>query len=172
MSRGWNVEARHRGRPACGAASPVVAQEPDPTTREAAIEQEQAEKAKVLHPYVPGKVEGCSTERGHPGPTGVPRWHPYFESAYYGGGFTLGAGYAHHVSPYNMLDVRGSYTILGYKRIEAEFTPLVCSIAVAPCRSSVAGARRRKRPSMALGWARRKAIARTSTFDSRTGRAP
>ena len=39
-----------------------------------------------------------------------------------GGGFTLGAGYAHHVSAYNMLDVRGSYTILGYKRIEAEFT--------------------------------------------------
>ena len=37
-------------------------------------------------------------------------------------GFTLGVGYAHHVSPYNMLDVRGSYTILGYKRVEAEFT--------------------------------------------------
>jgi hypothetical protein len=52
----------------------------------------------------------------------VPRWHPYFESADYGGGFTLGVGYAHHVSSYNLLDVRGSYTILGYKRIEAEFT--------------------------------------------------
>jgi hypothetical protein len=52
----------------------------------------------------------------------VPRWHPFLENADYGGGFTLGAGYAHHVSPYNLLDVRGSYTILGYKRVEAEFT--------------------------------------------------
>ena len=51
----------------------------------------------------------------------MPRWHPFFESAYSGGGFTLGAGYAHHVSPYNLLDVRGSYTLSGYKRAEAEF---------------------------------------------------
>ena len=48
-------------------------------------------------------------------------WHPFFESAYYGGGFALGAGYMHHVSSYNLVDVRGSYSILGYKRAEAEF---------------------------------------------------
>src|SRR5678816_1471594 len=100
-----------------GAASPVVAQEPDPTTREAAIEKEQAEKVKTLHPYVPGKGERLLNRAEEILTNGVPRWHPYFESAYYGGGITIGAGYAHHVSPYNLLDVRGSYTVLGYKRV-------------------------------------------------------
>jgi hypothetical protein len=107
---------------AAGAATSVVAQEPEPATREAAIEKEQAEKAKVLHPYVPGKLEGLLNRAEDILVNGVPRWHPFFESAYYGGGVTIGAGYAHHVSPYNLLDVRGSYTVLGYKRIEAEFT--------------------------------------------------
>jgi Omp85 superfamily domain len=97
------------------------AQQPEPSTREAVIEQEQAEKSKTLHPYVPGKAEALMN-RAEDILNGVPRWHPYFESADYGAGFTLGAGYAHHVSPYNMIDVRGSYTILGYKRFEAEFT--------------------------------------------------
>ena len=100
----------------------VAAQEPQPPTREAAIEQAQAEKAKELKPHVPNKVEGLMNRAEDILVNGVPRWHPYLESAYYGGGFTLGAGYAHHVSPYNMIDVRGSYTILGYKRVEAEFT--------------------------------------------------
>jgi hypothetical protein len=103
-------------------ATPVVAQQPEATTREAAIEQEQAEKAKTLHPYVPGKVEGLLNRAEDILVNGVPRWHPFFESADYGGGLTLGAGYAHHVSSYNLLDVRGSYTILGYKLVEAEFT--------------------------------------------------
>jgi hypothetical protein len=47
--------------------------------------------------------------------------HPFFDSAYAGGGFTLGAGYAHHVSAYNTIDLRGSITFTGYKRIEAAF---------------------------------------------------
>jgi len=105
-----------------GSATLAVAQEPETTTREAAIEQAQAEKVKTLHPYVPGKVEGLLNRAEDILVNGVPRWHPFFESADYGGGLTLGAGYAHHVSPYNLLDVRGSYTILGYKRIESEFT--------------------------------------------------
>lgn len=107
---------------AAGPATSVVAQEPEAPTREAAIEEAQAEKVKVLHPYVPGKFEGLVNRAEDILVNGVPRWHPFFESAYYGGGVTVGAGYAHHVSPYNLLDVRGSYTILGYKRIEAEFT--------------------------------------------------
>jgi hypothetical protein len=107
---------------AAGAARSVVAQEPEATTREAAIEQAQAEKVKTLHPYVPGKLEGLLNRAEDILVNGVPRWHPFFESADYGGGFTFGAGYAHHVSPYNLLDVRGSYTVLGYKRVEAEFT--------------------------------------------------
>jgi AAA family ATP:ADP antiporter len=99
----------------------ALAQDRAPT-REAAIEQAQAEKAKDLKPYVPGKMEALLNKAEHILVNGVPRWHPYFESAYYGGGFTLGAGYAHHVSPYNVIDVRGSYTVLGYKRFEAAFT--------------------------------------------------
>jgi hypothetical protein len=107
---------------AAGTATTVVAQEPEAATREAAIEREQAEKVKTLQPYVPGKVEALFNRAEDILVNGVPRWHPFFESADYGGGFTLGAGYAHHVSPYSLLDLRGSYTVLGYKRIEAEFT--------------------------------------------------
>ena len=105
-----------------GAGTAAAAQEPEPGTREAAIEQEQAEKAKALHPYIPSKGEALLNRAEDILVNGVPRWHPSFESAYYGGGVTVGVGYAHHVSPYNLLDVRGSYTIRGYKRIEAELT--------------------------------------------------
>jgi hypothetical protein len=105
---------------AAACSTSVFAQEP--ATREAAIEEAQGEKVNTLHPYVPGKVEGVLNRVEEILTNGSPRWHPFFESAYYGGGFTLGAGYAHHVSPYNLLDVRGSYTILGYKRIETELS--------------------------------------------------
>lgn len=98
------------------------AQETEPATRQATIEKAQAERATDLHPHVPGKAEALFTRAEDILVNGVPRWHPFFTSADYGGGFTLGAGYAHHVSPYNMIDVRGSYSILGYKRIEAELT--------------------------------------------------
>jgi hypothetical protein len=107
---------------AAGSATAVGAQEPEPTTREAAIEQTQAEKVKTLHPYVPTTFERLMNKAEDVLVNGVPRWHPFFENAYNGGGFAFGAGYAHHVSPYNMLDVRASYTIKGYTRAEAEFT--------------------------------------------------
>jgi opacity protein-like surface antigen len=116
----WTVCAAVALTAVCSSA--LHAQAPEPPTREAAIEQEQADKAKTLHPYQPTKVEALMNRAEDILVNGVPRWHPFLESAYSGGGFTLGAGYAHHVSPYNMLDVRGSYSILGYKRIEAEFT--------------------------------------------------
>ena len=43
---------------ATGLPASVVAQEQQPPTREAAIEEAQAEKVKTLHPYEPGKLEG------------------------------------------------------------------------------------------------------------------
>ena len=49
------------------------------------------------------------------------KFHPFFQSAYSGGGFTVGAGYRTYVGPYSSLDVRGSITPTGYKRIEGEF---------------------------------------------------
>jgi hypothetical protein len=103
-------------------ASPALAQAPQEPTREAAIESAQAEKSQNLHPYKPGKMEALFNRAEDVLVNGVPRWHPFFDNAYYGGGFTLGVGYAHHVSPYSMVDVRGSYTVRGYKLFEAEYT--------------------------------------------------
>jgi hypothetical protein len=97
------------------------AQQPEPTTRQGVIEQAQAEKVKNLQPYAPNtgerlaaKVERILTGEGK-------HQHPFFESAYSGGGFALGAGYVQHVSPYNFVDVRGSYSLSNYKRVEIEF---------------------------------------------------
>ncbi len=101
-------------------ATSAFAQQPEPTTREAAIEQEQEAKTRDLHPYAPGKAEELMNKAEELLASGL-KLHPFFQSAYSGGGFTLGAGYAQHVGAYNFLDFRGSYTITGYKRIEAEF---------------------------------------------------
>ena len=104
----------------CGLASPVIAQAPEPSRR-GLIEQAQAEKVKTLHPYplttgerVMNKVEDIIVNGGL-------HWHPFLESAYKGGGFALGAGYMHHVSSYNLIDMRGSYSLRNYKRAEVEF---------------------------------------------------
>lgn len=99
----------------------AFAQAPEPTTRQAAIEQAQAEKSKNLRPYVPnkgeriaGKLQNILTGEGK-------HFHPFFESVYSGGGFAVGAGYMQHVSPFNFIDIRGSYSIAQYKRAEIEF---------------------------------------------------
>ena len=92
-----------------------------PATRQAAIEQEQAAKVPTLHPYVSNKGERIFQRVDTLLERGTLRWHPFFESAYSGGGFTLGLGHANYVSGYNTIDVRGSYTISNYKRVEAEF---------------------------------------------------
>src|SRR5215510_790760 len=98
-------------------ATRAVAQQAEPPTREAAIEQEQGTKATQLHPYVPGKTERLLNRADDLLVSGL-RFHPFFQSAYSGGGFTLGAGYAQHIGAYNYIDFRGSYTITNYKRIE------------------------------------------------------
>lgn len=99
-------------------APPQTTQAP---TREAAIEEEQAVKAKDLRPYEHNKAEQIFDRLDAVLQGGSLRWHPFFESAYSGGGFTLGLGYRSYVSGYNTVDVRGSYTFSGYKRVEAEF---------------------------------------------------
>jgi hypothetical protein len=91
------------------------------SSREAAIEQEQAAKVAALHAYVPDKAERVFEHIDTILQGGHLRWHPFFESAYSGGGFTLGVGHLNYVSGYNYIDVRGSYTISNYKRVEAEF---------------------------------------------------
>jgi hypothetical protein len=93
----------------------------EPTTREEAIEAAQAEKSRTLHPYVPSTGEEIMGKAQQVLTASENNWHPFFESAYPEGGFAFGSGFARHVSPYNKIDVRGSYTIKGYKRAEAEF---------------------------------------------------
>jgi hypothetical protein len=99
--------------------SPVQASQP--ATRQAEIEQEQAAKVPKLHPHAPDKGERIFQRIDTLLEGGQLRWHPFFESAYAGGGFTMGVGHTNYVSAYNYLDVRGSYTITNYKRAEVEF---------------------------------------------------
>jgi hypothetical protein len=94
-----------------------------PPGRAAEVERAQLEKSANLQAYEPNRAEHMMAELekkflgGH-----IIGFHPFFESAYAGGGFTLGAGYIHYVSSYNQIDLRGSYTLAGYKRVEAAFT--------------------------------------------------
>jgi surface antigen Omp85-like protein len=104
-----------------GAAGVALAQQPEPTTRQAAIEQGQAEKLKTLHPYVPSKGERLAAKIENILNGEGKHLHPFFESAYSGGGFAFGPGYTQHVSGYNFVDVRGSYSLSNYKRAEIEF---------------------------------------------------
>jgi hypothetical protein len=104
-----------------GRAPSAFAQTTEPATREAAIEQAQAEKTKTLHPYEVSRGERLMAKVDSILNGTVRKWHPFFESAYSGGGFALGAGYAQYVTPFNVLDVRGSYSVASYKLAEAEF---------------------------------------------------
>jgi hypothetical protein len=104
-----------------GAPQVAWAEAQEPATRAAEIAAGQAEKAQTLHSPEPNRAEFWVRKIEQTFSPATLHWHPFFQSAYAGGGFTLGAGYAQFVSPYNTLDVRGSYTIKGYKRVEAEF---------------------------------------------------
>jgi hypothetical protein len=105
-------------------AQPSAAQESSSTeeTRAAVITRLQRDKAQAVHPYEPGRAEAAVDRLEDTLLNGTVHWHPFFQSAYAGGGFTLGAGYMTHVSAYNTIDLRGSMTIAGYKRAEAAFT--------------------------------------------------
>jgi len=103
-----------------GLARATAAQSLEPQTREAVVEEAQAAQVPNLHPYVPTKGERLM-DKAEAILNGTPTWHPFFESAYRGGGLALGAGYTQHVSSFNFIDVRGSYSVSNYKRAEAEF---------------------------------------------------
>jgi hypothetical protein len=105
------------------AAQPALAQTlpPGDDTRAGTIVAAQQEKAKDLKPYEPNKAEVWVKKLEEQFLTGSLHWHPFFTSAYSGGGFTLGAGYTTYVSSYNTIDFRGSWTPSGYLRAESEF---------------------------------------------------
>ena len=94
-----------------GSASPVLAQSPEPGTREAVIATAAAEKATDLKPYEVTTAEKWVVKIEKRFTNQVVRLHPFLEPAYSGGGFTVGSGYTFHPSPYGTLDVRGSYSI-------------------------------------------------------------
>jgi hypothetical protein len=106
---------------AAALANVTVYAQTTPDTRAEAIALEQAEKAKALRPYVPTKAEEVVDRVEDLLLSGSLQWRPWFESAYAGGGLTGGVAYRGFVSPYNTVDLRGSITIAGYKRVEAEF---------------------------------------------------
>jgi hypothetical protein len=98
-----------------------IAQTSAPDTRQVVIEDAQADKVNVLHPYVPTKGERLMTKVEDILVYPTETWHPFFENAYHGGGFAAGLGYMWHVSSYSTVDIRGSYSIKSYKRAEVEF---------------------------------------------------
>jgi hypothetical protein len=109
------VSAHDMSQEQAQAAAPPV------DSRVASIEQRQAEKAASLVPAKVDKIEAYVTRISDIFLGGQLHWHAFFQNAYSGGGFTLGAGFTQFVSPNNTLDVRGSITPSGYKRLEAEF---------------------------------------------------
>jgi hypothetical protein len=113
--------ASAQGPASADPAEPQPAQAAQAPTRQALIEQKQAEKEKKLQPYVPNKAERIFRRLDSVLIGGNLKWHPFFDSAYSGGGFTLGVGRANFVSGYNFIDARASYSIAGYKRAEVEF---------------------------------------------------
>jgi hypothetical protein len=104
-----------------GVTTTVLAQTPDPETRQSGLENAAAEKAKSLQPYEVTFAEKVTTRIEARFSGGTVRWHPYLQNAYRGGGFAAGGGYLFHTSAYTTLDVRGSYSVNSYKLAEAEF---------------------------------------------------
>jgi len=102
-------------------ATAAAAQDPDPGTRQAVDADAQAEKAKILQPYVPSTMERVMGRAEDILAYHTVTWHPYSQSAAQGGGMPFGVGYMAHLSAYNFLDLRASYSINAYKRGEAEF---------------------------------------------------
>lgn len=99
-------------------AAPASAQQ----TRTEAIEQAQAEKSKVLKPYVPNKAEKILElveSRAWLDPNFLHGFYPTFASVYPGGGFTVGAGVRKYTGYYSHMDLRGSWSFANYKLIEA-----------------------------------------------------
>ena len=75
-------------------------------TRAETIADQQQEKASQQQRYTPNKAERWVKQAEELLTGDVASWHPFFDSAYRGGGFTVGAGYLQHVGDYEWIDVR------------------------------------------------------------------
>lgn len=103
-------------------AEPATAQSDGAMGPAETIAAQQREKATQLQPHAPGRVERL-LDRLEGALLGErpSSWHPFFENAYQGGGLTIGAGHRTSVGRDDLLDVRGSLTVRGYVRAEAEY---------------------------------------------------
>lgn len=95
-------------------ASSAAAQD----SRAAEIAAEQERKATELKPHEPSTAErwAVALRREFLAEPSGP--YPYFASVYSGGGFTLGAGYRQFVGDRTHMDVKGLYSVKGYKLLE------------------------------------------------------
>jgi hypothetical protein len=87
-------------------------------SRAAIIAAEQAEKAKTLAPYVPNGAERALVTMQREllqDPSGL---YPLFGSVYSGDGFTLGGGYRRFYGDRTHADLKGLYSMKGYKLVE------------------------------------------------------
>jgi hypothetical protein len=87
-------------------------------SRTAIITAQQADKAAALTPYVPGAAERTivTVQREFlQDPNGL---YPLFASVYSGGGFTLGGGYRRFYGDRTHADLKGMYSLKGYKLFE------------------------------------------------------
>jgi len=121
MRIGGVVRASMLAAALVGAAVSVAAQDLDSDTRQAVVEAAQAEKVKTLQPYTQTSLEHLMVRLQDILDYRTVKWHPFFQSAAHGSGFPIGIGYVEHVSPFNFVDLRGSYSTYGYKLAEAEF---------------------------------------------------
>lgn len=101
-------------------ATPVFGQE----RRADALAAEQARKAAEAPPFTPAPGERLvrmieNVLYGTPD-----GFYPYLASVYSGGGFTGGVGYRRYVGDSTFWDVKGLYSIKGYKLVEASAASL------------------------------------------------
>jgi hypothetical protein len=90
-----------------------------PASRQENLAAQQAQKAQASRPPVPDRAEALIRKAEAlflETPSG---WFPYFDSVYQGGGLTLGAGYRQFYGDNTSWDIKGLYSFLNYKLVEA-----------------------------------------------------
>jgi hypothetical protein len=97
-----------------GANAPVQAQD----TRDEELARKQAEKAKQVKAYEPGRGERA-VELFETFVLTPPRFYPFFGSVYPGGLLAVGPGYRQAIGDTALLDVHGAWSIRNYKLADA-----------------------------------------------------
>jgi hypothetical protein len=95
-------------------SAPAGAQE----SRAATIAEDQRAKAETAAPPERSRAEQIFSRATRGFVQAQSGFYPYIDSVYGGGGFTLGAGYRQYYGDNTLWDLRGLYSIRGYKLIE------------------------------------------------------